>query len=500
MLKSIVLNNVVSKIILNRMRKIELNYSIPHQLQMRQLQSNLTQSKNTQIGKKYAFHQLKNYAQFKRNVPVFDYESIFPFIQQIINGEKNILWPGRINRFAKSSGTTNGKSKYLPVSTEALKHCHFAAGKDIMAIYHNNFPNNNSFTGKGLILGGTQNNYELSNNNYCGDVSGLMTSNMPLIGRLFYTPKLEIALLENWEEKIRKIVTSTKNEDVTLIGGVPSWMAVLLHRILEEENVNSIKQIWPNLELYIHGGVAFSPYKSLYNKLFDGLDVHFLETYNASEGFFAIQDEKEDNGLLLMLDYGIFYEFEDVQSGKVYALSEVERHKNYALIISTNSGLLRYKIGDTIRFVSLDPYKIKFTGRTKSFINAFGEELIEDNAIEAINKTCVALNLDIVDFTVAPKFFAEKKSGQHCWLIEFRNKPHDLNHFETELDQNLKNINSDYEAKRFKDMVLNKPEIIVAEKDVFYNYLKKQNKLGGQNKIPKLNSDVSLIHEILKVD
>jgi len=479
------------------MRKIELNYSIPHQLQKRQLQSNLAQSRNTEFGKKYAFHEIKNYAQFKNHIPVFDYGSTFPFIQKIINGEKNILWPGRINRFAKSSGTTNGKSKYLPVSTEALKNCHFAAGKDIMAIYHNNFPNNKSFTGKGLILGGTQNNYELSNNNYCGDVSGLMTSNMPLIGRLFYTPKLEIALLDNWEEKIRKIVKSTKNEDVTLIGGVPSWMAVLLNRFLKEENVKSIKHIWPNLELYIHGGVAFSPYKNLYKQLFDGLDVHFLETYNASEGFFAIQDEKENNGLLLMLDYGIFYEFEDMQTGKVCMLNEVECNKNYALIISTNSGLWRYKVGDTISFVSLNPYKIKFTGRTKSFINAFGEELIEDNAIEALNKTCTTLSLDVIDFTVAPKFFEGKKSGRHCWLIEFRNKPEDLNEFKIVLDQNLKNVNSDYEAKRFKDMVLGQPEIIVAQNAAFFNYLKINSKLGGQNKIPKLKSDIGLINEIL---
>jgi len=496
------LNTVMSWILKKRIHQIELFMKYPIEVQNETLTSLLNRAKNTEFGKKHDFKSIKNYQTFSNRIPLSDYENFYNLINRSIKGEQNIFWSEPIKWFAQSSGTTNSVSKFIPVSNETLEKCHFQAGKDALCLYINNNKNSNLFSGKSLRLGGSKKLYE-NNNHFFGDLSAIMIDNLPIWAEMISTPNNEISLMEKWDEKVEAIIENTINENVTSLAGVPSWMLTLLNNVLEKTKKTNIFEIWGNLEVYFHGGVNFNPYRQEFKKILSN-DMQFYETYNASEGFFAIQDLNNSNELLLMLDYGIYYEFIEMDSygllnQKVINLSEVKKNINYAIVISTNSGLWRYKIGDTIKFTSISPYRIQISGRTKSFINAFGEELIIENAEKALTKTLLSHKLNIVEYTVAPFYMNKKKSGHHQWLIEFKNPPKNLLAFKKDLDFNLQKTNSDYKSKRFKNITMSEIEIIVARKNLFYDWLKKNKKLGGQNKVPRLCNDRKLIEELLKI-
>jgi len=482
-----------------RYKKIEQHYLNPLSLQETTFQNLLAKGKHTLYGEKHNFSAITTYAQFINYCPPNTYDSLQPYINKIIEGEKNVLWPSKINWFAKSSGTTSNKSKFIPVSYEALEDCHFKGGRDVLSFYCNCKQQTSIFEGKGLTVGGSHSISILNEKMHIGDVSAVMIENMPFLGQLFNTPDKEIALLDNWELKIEKMAAATSQENVTMLIGVPSWTLVLLNKILQLHNAENIADIWPNLELFIHGGVSFVPYKTQFDQLFKNSQVNYLETYNASEGFFAIQDNPATNDLLLMLDYGIFYEFYDEINNKYVWLNEVELHKKYTLLINTNAGLWRYKIGDTICFTSLKPYKIKILGRDVQFINIAGEELIVANSDAAIAQACKKTNATVKEYAAAPIFMNNNKSGCHEWIIEFEKEPDDFSKFCTYLDEELQNNNTDYAAKRFNNMVLNIPVIHIAPKNLFYNWLKIAGKLGGQHKVPRLANNRKYLEEMLQI-
>jgi len=494
------LNTVTTWFLKKRMHQIELFKKYPLEVQNEVLISLLKNAKNTEFGIKYNFNSINNYSSFSKNIPLTDYESFFKYIERSIKGESNIFWNSPIKWYAQSSGTTNSKSKFIPVSKESLEECHYKAGKDVLCLYVNNNENSNLFSGKSLRLGGSKKLYE-NNNYYFGDLSAILIDNLPLWAELLSAPSNEISLMDKWDEKIKAIINSTLNENITSLAGVPSWMLILLNKILEDRNERTIKDIWKNLEVYFHGGVNFNPYINQFKSVL-GEDVRFYETYNASEGFFAIQDRNGSDDMLLMLDYGIYFEFEILNklNHEIINLSKVKLDTNYAIIISTNAGLWRYKIGDTIKFTSLNPFRIKITGRTKSFINAFGEELIIENAENALNKTLSKHKSRIVEYTVAPSFISKKNSGYHQWLIEFEKKPLNISKFCEDLDSNLQELNSDYKSKRFKDITMKSLEIIIAKEKLFFDWLRLKNKLGGQNKIPRLSNDRVIIEELIKLN
>ena len=494
------LNTVTTWFLKKRMHQIELFKKYPLEVQNEVLISLLKNAKNTEFGIKYNFNSINNYSSFSKNIPLTDYESFFKYIERSIKGESNIFWNSPIKWYAQSSGTTNSKSKFIPVSKESLEECHYKAGKDVLCLYVNNNEDSNLFSGKSLRLGGSKKLYE-NNNNYFGDLSAILIDNLPLWAELLSAPSNEISLMDKWDEKIKAIINSTLNENITSLAGVPSWMLILLNKILEDRNERTIKYIWKNLEVYFHGGVNFNPYINQFKSVL-GEDVRFYETYNASEGFFAIQDRNGSDDMLLMLDYGIYFEFEILNklNHEIINLSKVKLDTNYAIIISTNAGLWRYKIGDTVKFTSLNPFRIKITGRTKSFINAFGEELIIENAENALNKTLSKHKSRIVEYTVAPSFISKKNSGYHQWLIEFEKKPLNISKFCEDLDNNLQELNSDYKSKRFKDITMKSLEIIIAKEKLFFDWLRLKNKLGGQNKIPRLSNDRVIIEELIKLN
>jgi len=494
-------NTVLSWFLKKRKYQIDMFIDHPIEIQKEVLYNLISEAKNTEIGKKYSFDSIKNYQTFAERVPIRKYETIEPLIEKNRAGEQNIFWPTKIQWFAKSSGTTNAKSKFIPVSDEAIDNCHMKAGKDMLCLFINNNEDTEIFKGKGLKLGGSSAVYE-DNESFFGDLSAIIIENMPFWADIGSAPSQKTSLLEKWEIKMDAIIRETVNENITSLTGVPSWMLVLLNRVLEVTSKNNILEVWPNLEVYFHGGVNFNPYREQYKKLIPKEDFRYYETYNASEGFFAIQDINDSSELLLMLDYGIFYEFipmdeyEDENSIAI-PLSEVELNKNYALVISTNSGLWRYLIGDTVKFTSLAPYRIKITGRTKHFINVFGEELVVENAADALQHACSETEAEITDYTVAPVFMKDSNSGGHEWIIEFRKHPKRLEEFTQILDDALKNLNSDYEAKRYQDMALALPVIHQAPKGLFYNWLKQNKKLGGQNKVPRLSNKRTFLEELL---
>ena len=494
------LNTVMSWFLKKRIHQIELFMKYPIDVQSETLTNLLSTSKKTEFGKKYGFNSINNYETFRERVAVTNYEEFYPLIKRSINGEQNIFWNEPIKWYAQSSGTTNSISKYIPVSNDTLEKCHFQAGKDALCLYINNNENSNLFSGKSLRLGGSKKLYE-NNNHFFGDLSAILIDNLPIWAEMISTPNNKISLMNKWDKKIKAIIANTIDENVTSLAGVPSWMLTLLNNVLIETKKSNISQVWGNLEVYFHGGVNFSPYKQEFEKILPN-DMHYYETYNASEGFFAIQDSNNSNELLLMLDYGIYYEFAEMNSSqdfnnKIINLSEVKLGINYAIIITTNSGLWRYKIGDTIKFTSLNPFRIQISGRTKNFINTFGEELIIDNAEKALEKTLLKHKSSVVEYTVAPFFMKKNKSGFHQWLIEFKIPPKNLKKFKKDLDTNIQNINSDYKAKRFKDITMTEIEIIVARQNQFYDWLKAKKKLGGQNKVPRLCNDRKLINELL---
>jgi hypothetical protein len=498
-----IINSIISWFLKKRKHQIALFLKYPVDVQNELLLHLLNTAKNTEFGIKKGFSSIHNYAEFSTNVPIQEYETFEPLIKRCRNGEQNLFWPTEIKWFAKSSGTTNSKSKFIPVSEEALTYCHMKAGKDMLCLYINNNKDTQLFTGKGLRLGGSSEVYQ-DNGSYFGDLSAIIIENMPFWADFSSAPSQEVALMSDWETKMDAIIDETITENITSLAGVPSWMLVLLNRILERTGKENILEVWPNLEVYFHGGVNFNPYREQYKKMIPKTDFKYYETYNASEGFFAIQDQNNSKELLLMLDYGIFYEFIPMdkyegENSKTIPLSEVKKGINYAILITTNSGLWRYLIGDTVKFTATDPYRIKITGRTKHFINAFGEELIIENAEEGLKMACEKTNAIIKEYTVAPIFMEGTKSGGHEWIIEFVEAPESVSFFTEILDDTLKAINSDYEAKRYKNMTLMLPKIHSVHKGFFYEWLKKKNKLGGQNKIPRLSNSRDFVDELLKI-
>lgn len=495
-----IINSIASWILKKRIHDIELFLKYPNEVQEELLMSLLRTAEHTAFGRQYDFGSVRTYNTFAERVPVSSYEELEPMIEQTRRGAQNIFWPSTIKFFAKSSGTTNAKSKFIPVSSEALEDCHYKAGKDLLCLYLNNNENSQLFTGKSLRLGGSKQLYE-DNNTFFGDLSAILIDNMPIWAEFSSTPSNKTSLMSEWETKLPAIVKETITENVTSFAGVPSWMLVLMNRILEETGKTNLMEIWPNIEVYFHGGVSFEPYREQYKKIIPKSDFRYYEIYNASEGFFAIQDTNDSNELLLMLDYGIFYEFIPMDTfgtlhQKVIRLAEVEVNKNYAVVITTNSGLWRYLIGDTVRFTSINPYRIKITGRTRHHINVFGEELMVENTDSAIARACEATGAEVIDYTVAPVFMEGKEKGAHEWIVEFKVHPKDPAHFRSALDEALQALNSDYEAKRYNNMTLNPLVLNVARKDLFYDWLKAQDKLGGQHKIPRLSNERDYLEQL----
>ncbi|MCK0132594.1 GH3 auxin-responsive promoter family protein [Flavobacteriaceae bacterium F08102] len=494
-------NTVVSWFLKKRKHQMELFLKYPIDVQNELLQGLLGVARSTEIGQQYEFSTIFDYKTFVERVPISKYESVEPLIERCRRGEQNIFWPSTIQWFAKSSGTTNAKSKFIPVSNEALEDCHLKAGKDMLALYINNNEDAGLFNGRGLRLGGSSAIYE-DNNSYFGDLSAIIIENMPFWADFSSAPKSAVALMGEWETKMDAIIKETVNENITSLVGVPSWMLVLLNAVLAKTGKESILEVWPNLEVYFHGGVNFNPYREQYKNIIPDSNFKYYETYNASEGFFGIQDSNDSSELLLMLDYGIFYEFIPMdqyegENSKAIPLEEVQLNKNYAIVISTNAGLWRYLIGDTIKFTSLSPFRIKITGRTKHFINVFGEEMIIENAEEGLRQACLKTGAVITDYTVAPVYMKGKDKGAHEWMIEFKTAPENLAYFTELLDNALKSINSDYEAKRYLNMTLRMPIVHQAEPGLFYAWLKAKDKLGGQHKIPRLSNERTFIEELL---
>lgn len=494
-------NSFLSWRMKKRFHQIELFKKYPFEVQAEVLQSLLGAAADTEWGKRYDFKSISSEEEFSERIPLSQYEDMEAEIQRVRNGADDVFWPSEIRWFAKSSGTTNSKSKFLPVSSEHIEDCHFKGGKDLLSIYCNLFPETKIFSGMNLRLGGSTFVDNEAINSYYGDVSAIIIENLPFWVEMRSTPNNKISLMSEWEAKIEAISNTSMREDVASIAGVPSWMMVLLQRILEISGKKYIIDVWPNLELYMHGGVNFDPYRPQFEELI-GKEINYLETYNASEGFFGIQDTHEPGEMLLMLDYGIYYEFIPMDQyqgtdSKTISLSEVELNKSYAVVISTNAGLWRYLIGDTIRFTSKNPYRFHITGRTKQFINVFGEELIVENAETALTEVCHQCNCRVHEYTAAPIYMKKNESGAHQWLIEFEKRPDDLEEFARLLDQKLCTLNSDYEAKRYKGMALRPLEIIEARKGLFFDWLRSKGKMGGQNKVPRLSNDRRHIDELL---
>jgi hypothetical protein len=500
-----ILTSIINWLNVKRVHQLDLTRRYPAEVQEETFFKLINKAADTEWGQTYQYNKISCIRDFQLSVPIQTYEEFKTYINRLRQGEQNILWPGEIKWFAKSSGTTSDKSKFLPVSKESLEECHFKGGKDALAIYCQNNPETRIFSGKGLTLGGSHKLDNYSSQSYYGDLSAILIENLPFWTEFIRTPSHEVALLEKFEEKLDRIARESILENVTSIAGVPSWNLVMLKHILKTTGTNNILEIWPNLELFIHGGVSFIPYREQFRNLIPSGNMHYLEAYNASEGFFAIQDDPLTNDMLLMLDYGIFYEFiplEDLDKPlpQVLTIQQVEKDRNYALVISTNSGLWRYMIGDTIRFTSTFPHKIVISGRTRHFINVFGEEVMVDNADKALQIACDKTSSELADYTAAPVFMSNEKQGAHEWLIEFNTPPADLEYFATLLDHALMSINSDYEAKRYHNLTLDKPIVHQAEKGTFYQWLELKGKLGGQNKIPRLSNERKYLEGLLEID
>ena len=497
------LSPAISKLARMRLWRIENWSSHPEAAQREVLQELVTAAQYTEFGRKYNFSKLFTLKEFKKNVPIHEYDDIKPYILRMMNGEENILWNTPVKWFAKSSGTTSDKSKFIPISEESLQDNHFKASKDLLSNYYKNFPSSDLLTGKGLVVGGSHQISKVNEEIQYGDLSAVLMQNSPFWGQWIRTPELSVALLDEWENKIEKLAQITAEENVTSIAGVPTWTLLLLKRILEIKGKSTIKEVWPNLELYINGGVSFVPYKEQFNKIIGG-KINYLEIYNASEGFVAAQVSPDADGMLLFTEHGIFYEFMPVEeygnkNPLTVGLKDVVIGKNYALVMSTTGGLWRYLIGDTIQFTNLNPYNIKISGRLKHYINVFGEEVIVDNSDKAIAVAAEKTNAVVTDYTAAPVYFSDNSNGAHEWLIEFEKEPDDFNNFIFELDNCLKNINSDYEAKRHKSIALRLPIVHKLTKGTFTQWLRSKGRLGGQHKVPRLSNERNMLEEILSI-
>jgi hypothetical protein len=499
-----IIHTIISWFLKKRLHQMQLFLTNPLEVQNDILMRLIATNHSCKFGKQHQFKQINDYHSFIKNIPLQNYESLAQYIDRMRNGEQHILITEKVKWFAKSSGTSNAKSKFIPITKSALEDNHYKAVKDLLAVYLNNNPQAKMFEGKGLRLGGSSELYKESDTSF-GDLSAIIIENLPIWADLKSTPKQKTALLAEWESKMEHIIAETIPENVTNLAGVPSWMLVLIKKILIDNKKENLLEIWPNLEVYFHGGVSFKPYKAQFKKLIPKANFKYYEIYNASEGFFAFQDQNNSDELLLLLDYGIFYEFipmdnyNGLQSNTI-PLEEVILDKNYALVITTNSGLWRYVVGDTVAFTSLNPYRIKVTGRTQHYINTFGEELIMDNAEKALAKTCKNFDAIVQEYTLAPVFMADNTKGKHQWLIEFVQKPKDINAFTKALDNALQNLNSDYEAKRYKDITLENLVITIAKNGLFYKWLEKHQKIGGQHKIARLQNDRILIDELLEMN
>lgn len=490
-----------------RIKQIEHFKQNPEDVQQEGLRYLLNTAGNTVYGRKYNFNSIKTVRQFQEQIPLTSYEDLLPYINRVIKGEQNILWPSSIKCIAKSSGTTSDKSKFIPVSHEGLNDCHYQGGRDMLALYAHNYADSQIFSGKNLSIGGSQeSNFSTPDADiYIGNISAIVMKNLPFWAQYARTPGLEITMMNSWEEKIKKMAEVTTTQNVTSMAGSPMWVILLLQQIFNDKKVNSLQEIWPNLEVFFHGSVSFLPYRPLFDLMDRDNSMRYLEVYNATEGFFGLQDQANDPSLLLMLNYNTFYEFipaEDFNSEnpKVYTLAQVEKNKNYSMVISTNSGLWRYKIGDTIRFTETRPYRFIISGRTKHCINIFGEDLFIDHAERGLDAACKKTGAIIENYTVAPRFYEQNTKGCHEWIVEFKRGPKNLEEFTFHLDQELCNLNEDYKSKREKDAAIETPVVHEVASGTFYGWLKKNNKLGGQNKIPRLSNSREFVEELLKVD
>lgn len=499
-----IITSIVGWFNTKRLHEIDLFRRFPHEVQEETLLKLIEKAKDTHYGLMYGFEDIKSIPQFQAKVPIIDYEGVKPFVDRLRHGEENLLWPSEIKWFAKSSGTTSDKSKFIPVTKDALEECHFRGGKDVLAIYTDLYPESSIFSGKGLTLGGSHQVDNFSNASFYGDLSAILIENLPWWVDFIRTPSQKVALIPEWEKKLESLTKEALKENVTNLAGVPSWNLVMIKFILDYTGKKNLLEVWPDLELFTHGGVSFTPYREQFKRLIPSSNMHYLETYNASEGFFAIQDDPCRDDMLLMLDYGIFYEFIPFDqlgtpNPKALSIADIELNKNYAMLISTNSGLWRYMIGDTVMFTSTFPHKIKITGRTKHFINAFGEEVIIDNAEQALKVACEKTGASIRDYTAAPIYMGDNAKGAHEWLIEFDTPPSDLHFFTTVLDNALCSINSDYEAKRYKGITLSPPVVRAMKSGTFFNWMRERGKLGGQNKVPRLSNTREFVDALLKM-
>jgi len=499
------LNSIASWWFGKRLSDLRLFIKNPVNTQEEQLYLLLESAAGTRFGKQYGFERIGDIAGYQRTVPLQTYESLLPYIEAMMRGESDVLWHGKVKWFAKSSGTTAARSKFIPVTQEALEFNHYQGGKDVLAFYLHNYPDSKLLQGKTLKLGGSKKLLK-HQEAYVGDLSAIMIDNMPFWANMVTVPEKKTALIADWEEKLDKIIAEALASNLTGLAGVPSWMLMFLKEVLRRTGKSHILEVWPQLEVFFHGGVSFAPYREAYRKLFPSSEFHYMEIYNASEGFFALQDRKDNDDLLLMLNYGIFYEFipmsdyNGVDSTNVVALKDVEPGRNYAMVISTNAGLWRYILGDTVRFTSVKPYRIKITGRTKHFVNAFGEEVVIENADRAIENAARHTGAEIKEYTLAPVFMQTDRQGTHQWLIEFDKEPADFDKFVKLLDETLQALNSDYAAKRYKNMTMQSPVVEKARPGLFYDWLSRQDKLGGQNKVPRLSNDRRLIEELLQLN
>ena len=498
------LTSIAGKVFKPRQRELERHLREGETLQREVLQRLVGRAKDTEYGHQHAFNDIHSYEQYAKHVPVNTYEELKDAIDRMRHGEQDVLWPGRTKWYAKSSGTTNDKSKFIPVTSEGLHHIHYAGPFDAVALYLRNNPKSRIFDGRAMILGGSHSpNYNLPGS-LVGDLSAILIENMNPLANLMRVPKKQTALLSDFEVKRDRIAREALTKNVTNLSGVPSWMLSVLDRVMELSGKQHLEEVWPNLEVFFHGGVAFTPYRQQYERLITSPRMHYMETYNASEGFFGLQDDPQDKSMLLMLDYDVFYEFQELSGGTgehaIVPLWGVEPGKNYAMLITTSCGLWRYMIGDTVRFTSVNPYKFVISGRTKSFINAFGEELIVDNAEQGLQYACQQTGAEVLEYTAAPVFMDEHGKCRHQWLVEFNRPPQDLSLFARLLDERLQALNSDYEAKRYKNITLQPLEIIMARPGLFNDWLKQHGKLGGQHKVPRLSNERTHIEQLLKIN
>lgn len=498
------LNHLFNWFISQRMERIENFMKHPYQVQEEWWRKLIAHGKYTEWGKKYDYQSIDNLETFRQRVPISTYEQLFPYIERTLKGEQNILWNTKISHFSKSSGTTNDRSKYIPVSKESLEECHYRAGKDMIALYVSRFPDAQIFKGKSISIGGSYQENPFHKESYIGDVSAILMKNLPWWAEYRRAPSLSTALMSEWEAKIRRMAEETIEEDIRALAGVPTWTIVLLQKVLEITGKQTIGEVWQHLELFWHGAVAFSPYRATFQKLIGLSNMRYVEIYNASEGFFGIQDTNEPDEMLLLLDHGVFYEFvpmEDIEKEhpRAIGLEDVELEKNYAVIITTNAGLWRYNIGDVIKFTHKEPFRFKIVGRTKQFINAFGEELMVDNAEVAIAFAAQQTGALVRNYTAAPIYLEAGKRGGHEWIIEFEQLPKDIAKFTALLDEKLRQVNGDYDAKRYKDIALVMPVVHIAPQGTFYEWLKRKNKLGGQHKVPRLANHRQYLEDVLSL-